>query len=119
MSKAASLMIAALRGAVDCTGAGEGTSLPLDQVIENHSVQLSWSGTGTLSALIVALEGSLDGANFFALNTAHECTGAEITAKAALFHVTLVPVAYVRYNVTTITESVAGTVLLKILWCGC
>jgi hypothetical protein len=72
-----------------------------------HAVQFVF--TGAMTALVADLEGSLDGVTFFSLGT-KTFSEAELTAKAALLHVTGKLVEYVRINITTYTGTGAVTV---------
>lgn len=119
MARSALMDVKTLRGAVDITTTETGSTHQLEEIAEEHTVQVSWSVTSTraITALTIDLEGSLDGTNWFQL-ASHALESAAITAKADMFHVTCKPVAYVRQKVSAITLSGTGTALLKILYAG-
>jgi len=119
MPRSALLDVITLRGAVDITTTGAEGSCQLEEIKEDHTLQVSWSVTSTraISALSVDLEGSLDGSSWFQLGQI-AASGTEITNKAAIEHYTGKPVAYVRANVTAITLTGTGTALLKLLYTG-
>lgn len=73
-----------------------------------HTVQTVF--TGSITALTIDLEGSLDGTTFFQL-AQDAFSEAEITAKAAMFHVVDKLVEYIRINISTLTGT--GTVTCK------
>lgn len=70
------------------------------------------SGT-TCTGLVIDLEGSVTGNNWFAL-ASHTFTSAERTAKAAMFHVVDKPVMFIRTNITTLTKTGANAVTVSI-----
>lgn len=93
---------------VTTTGAG-----PAVQIcgVANIGVQVVFTNSGgSCTALVVAIEGSLDGVNYQALTTAHTFSGGELTAKAALFAINNFPVDYIRANVTTLTQTGTTTI---------
>lgn len=95
-------MKAILSGA---TGTGAGKLFQVNTSI--HTVQVVF--TGTISALSIAIEGSIDGTNIVALET-HALTGDEISAKKSMFHIVNRLVEYVRANITVLTGAGAVTV---------
>jgi len=97
-------MKALLSGA---TETGAGSLWKLSNSTDIHTVQVVF--TGTITALTVALEGSIDEDNIAVLQT-HALSDAEISAKAAMFHVVNKLVEYVRINITTFTGSGSVTV---------
>jgi len=87
------------------TGTGAGKLFQVSTSI--HTIQVVF--TGTISALSVAIEGSIDGANIFALET-HELSSEELAAKKVMFHIVNKLVEYVRVNITVLTGAGAVTV---------
>jgi len=80
----------------------------LEHASEIHSIQVTF--TGSITALVISIEGSLDGTNFVSL-ASHTLTAAEISAKLSLFHIVNKLVSYVRGNITTLTGT--GTVTVE------
>ena len=72
-----------------------------------HCIQAKF--TGTVSALTISVEGSLDGESFFEL-AAHTLTAAEISAKVAMFEIINKLSEYIRINLTTYTGTGPVTV---------
>lgn len=97
-----------LLNAADATGAG-GAVLASPQN-SNHTYQITITGTPT--AVTVALEGSLDGDTWAAIDT-HVMSAGELSAAAALVFVTASPVQAVRANLTTLTGGTSPTVTVK------
>ena len=89
------------------TETGAGSLWKLKESSDVHTVYAKF--TGTITALTVALEGSIDGTNIVALTT-HEFTASEISAKQAMFHVVNKLVEYVRINITVLTGTGSVTV---------
>lgn len=93
----------------------DATSPSLLSESTNHSVQFFWTNAGgSVTALDVDLEGSLDGTNWSVL-ASHAATAGEITAKKGMFHVLSKPVTYVRV-VADITDS--GTTTYSVVYEG-
>ena len=67
----------------------------------------------TCTALVIDLEGSVTGVNYFAL-ASHTFSSAERTAKCAMFHLADKPVEYVRTNITTLTKTGANDVAVSV-----
>jgi hypothetical protein len=65
------------------------------------------------TALVVAVEGSITGVNYFAIGS-HNFSSAERTAKCCLFHVVDKPIVYVRTNITKLTSTGVGDVRVTI-----
>jgi hypothetical protein len=89
------------------TAPGAGNSIKV-RGFSFHTLQTTF--TGTVTALTVDLEGSLDGTSWFQLGEKIFSAG-ELTAKAALLHVTDKLVNHVRANITTYTGT--GSVTAK------
>ena len=92
---------------VDATGAGSSVSIVRNmvRVARDHTVSIIWTDTsGSITAMVIDLEGSINGSDFHVLAT-HTLTSAERTAKKAMFHVKEMAVSYVRANITTLTET--------------
>jgi hypothetical protein len=93
---------------VVATGAGAGCTHP--HVASIHTVVIHFiDADSSVSAVTVDLEGSISGENisdadakWFQLAT-HVLTGAELTAKQAMFHVANKAVKRVRANITVLT----------------
>ena len=101
--------MASLNLTATATGAGEST--PISNPVGTHACHIvTTTAGGAVTAVTVALEGSLDGVNWVVLGT-HAFTAGEITAEQALFFITGAPVAYVRFNITTLTST--GTTTVK------
>jgi hypothetical protein len=96
------------------TSTGAGSAYLLHRISDNFTAQVIVTTDGTLTAITVDIETSLDGTNWAAVAT-HVFSAAEITAKHAIFHVVDKPVQYVRANITTLTESGTTTVDAYIL----
>ncbi len=92
------------------TATGAGSAIAATRTID-HSLQVTF--TGTVTALTIDLEGSLDGVDWFSLTngTGYAFTAAEITAKAALVNVSDSLVNNVRANITTYTGTGAVTAI--------
>lgn len=109
--------VIALLKNVGATGAGVGqfhnTNAP-------YTVQVKFTNTGgSVTALSVALEGSLDGVNYSSLHdlgTPFAFSASELTAKSAMYHISNRDVFYVRGNVTTLTAT--GTTAITMLFQG-
>lgn len=67
----------------------------------------------TCNALVVAVEGSITGNNYFAL-ASHTFTAAERAAKCSMFHVVDKPVVFIRTNITTLSSTGVGDVRVTI-----
>jgi hypothetical protein len=98
------------------------------QIAEGESRSRKWmvtSGTVTIEAyfeedagttctdLIIELEGSLTGLNYFTL-AAHKFTKLERTNKCAMFHVIDKPIMWLKTNIVTLTKTGAGDVKVTI-----
>ena len=85
------------------------------------AIEIGWAVTGTgtpdkaITALVVAIEGSLTGTTYQALDTALTLSAPEITALYALRFIVDKPTQFIRANVTTCTiTGTTGTVTLTI-----
>lgn len=99
---------------VDATGAGSSVSIVagLVRVAAKHTYTVKWTDiSGSITVLVVALEGSINGVDFHQLAT-NTLDAGERTAKKAMFHVVDKPVSHVRANITTLTET--GTHLIYV-----
>jgi hypothetical protein len=65
------------------------------------------------TALVVAVEGSITGDNYFAL-ASHTLTAAERTAQCSMFHVVDKPIVSIRTNITTLTSTGVGDVRVTV-----
>lgn len=107
-----------LLDAVSSTGAGStktagdvGFSWKMPNgIMSNFTVTAVASAATT--AITIDLEGSLDDTTWFQL-ASHVFDAAEITAKAAMFHVINKPVVYIRGNMTAFTQAGSETVTVK------
>ena len=81
----------------------------------NFTIEASFTeGTATTcTALVIDIDGSVTGNNYFAL-ASHTFTAAERTAKCAMFHVADKPVEYMRTNITTLTKTGTNDVAVSI-----
>lgn len=86
-----------------------------------HTVQLTFTeSAGTVTAMTIDIEGSLDDTNFFAI-ASHDLTAAELAdtqgstvTGSAMFHIVNRQVRYVRAKVASVTGEGAGdTITLK------
>ena len=75
--------------------------------VDTHTLHVVF--TGSISALTVAIEGSINGTDVVALAT-HELATEEISAKSSMFHIVNKLVEYVRVNITVMTGSGSVTV---------
>jgi len=85
--------------------AGENASILKVSGKKDHTVSVSFTTSGSVSAMTVSLEGSIDGGLTWHDLAAHSLTGTELTNGCALFHVTDKIVDLVRVNLDAITES--------------
>lgn len=99
--------------AVTSTGAGT-TIMSLPQIPDTVTAVVDFTDVGgSISALTVDIEGSVDGINFSSIiNTTggHAFTAAEITDTVATFKHVSPGVSIFRLNVTTKTDSGTGTI---------
>lgn len=101
------------------TGDGVSSPLFLASPIDTHTVQVSWTGAGSISAMTIDLEGSLNnrGADTIQWLTlgSYALTATDLTNKNAMFHVDGKLVNSVRANIASITkvDPVAITVLYQ------
>jgi len=93
--------------AVRVTGAG--------RPAENHTVAAVVTDADTsITALNIAIDGSLDGTNYYELAN-HDFSAGELTALAAMFHTVNKPVNYIKVRVASHTGAAAGD-LITILY---
>jgi hypothetical protein len=88
------------------TGVGSTISLTR-QGVKTHTVQVFI--TGGPSDVVIELQGSIDGSNWFTL-AEHTFSAAELSASQAMFHVTGRLVHHVRPNLTTLTGGTSPAV---------
>ena len=94
--------------------------LDLKEPARSFGIEIGWAVTGALAdkaitALVVAIEGSLTGTTYQALDTAITLSAPEITALYALRFIVDKPTQFIRANVTTCTiTGNTGTVTLTI-----
>lgn len=115
MGKAASLSVGKLLDQAVTTTL-TGTTLMLDEVAEDFGIQYSWTATGdkAVTALVMAIEGSLDGTQFVTLAT-ETADATELSNKLGLFFISGMPVIALRVSLTTVTiTGSTGTVTLTI-----
>ena len=87
------------------TVTGASSALRAGNGKETHTLQTVFTNSGgSVTALVVALEMSLDNSNWSAVFT-HTFTAAELSAKFAQFSVTGITTRYTRANITTLTET--------------
>lgn len=90
------------------TAVGAGTSVRLKKGVQEHTVQVIITGTPT--AVVVALESSLnDGTTWNTIGT-YTLTAGDLTAGSAMYHVDNKPSELVRMNLTTLTGGTSPTV---------
>ncbi len=65
------------------------------------------------TALVIDLEGSITGLNYFAL-ASHTLTATELTAKCCMFHVVDKPIKWIESNITTLTQTGVGDVSVTV-----
>ena len=100
------------------TGAGD--VVAFGKPVSSFGIEIEWTVTGTgadkaVTALVVALEGSITGTTYEALDTAITLSGGQLTAKYALSRIIDKPCAFIRANPTTVTiTGSTGTVTLTI-----
>ena len=81
-----------------------------------HTVSVFFTNSGgSVTALAVSLEGSLDGSNFFELGS-HTFDATDLSAQGAMFHVAHKPVEYVRARITSLAET--GTTAVYVDYSG-
>ena len=77
------------------------------------SVSVQFNLTGDPTAAVIDIEGSLDGVNFTALDS-HTASVGELAAFSGLYFIADKPVKYIRANVTTLTFTTAGTIIISL-----
>lgn len=99
------------------TASGVGTGSRLAYPSTSFTLQTTYTegGGGSISALTIDLEGSLDGTTYFQL-AQQAFSAAEITAKAQMFHVVDKPVLFLRGNVSTLTKTGTCAITTKCLY---
>lgn len=110
VSSAASILL--LNG-VEATGTSSAVYLENSNPI---TVDLYWTNSdGAVTALTIDVEGSSDNSHYHQL-ASHALNANEITAKAAAFHVTDKLFDYVRFNITTLTETGTTSVYARLTY---
>lgn len=105
-------LVLTLLDGVEITGASASSTFGQRR---EHTTQVVFTNSGgSLTALILDLEGSLDGISWFQLDT-KTFSSAEITAKGTMFHTVNRVVGYIRVNITTLTETGTTAVTVKYL----
>ena len=94
----AEVLLSAIAGSYTGAGGSLGLTTRLFPMPNCYTWQTIIGGTGSLSALTVNLEGSLDGTNFFTLDQSTNTSGEGR-------HVTNKPIRYVRANIAVSTVS--------------
>lgn len=95
----------------DATGVGDSVSLGAFAT-DAHTVEMYYTITGgTITALTIALEGSLDNNRFYTLGS-HTFSGDELTAQRAIMFITGKTVNYVRANITTLTRTGTASIFV-------
>ncbi len=89
------------------TGPGQAWAVPLRAAGQFGRYTWQVIPTGTFTALTVTLEGSLDGATWFTLDTINSVTGGAASVSAA-------PVNFLRANVTTFTGGTNVSAMLTL-----
>lgn len=69
--------------------------------------------TGDPLSGVIDIEGSLDGVNFVAIDS-HTVSAPELAAFSGLYFIADKPVKYIRANVSTLTFTTAGSVIISI-----
>jgi hypothetical protein len=111
-----------LLDAVSVTGAGSTFNLPVifphapgglaNVTPSQHAIQVTFTESGgTVTALTINIEGSIDEINFTTL-ISHIFTATEITAKTALFTIIAIPIPLIRANITVLTNT--GTAYVSV-----
>ena len=97
------------------TATGTGVAHQLVTPSGTMTIETSFTtGVGTTcTALVIVIEGSVTGVNYFAL-ASHAFTSAERTIKCAMFHIVDKQIEYVRSNITTLTKTGANNVAVSI-----
>lgn len=99
-----------LRLVTSATGTTTGSSTEVKRVSKAITVACDFSNSGgSCTALTIALQGSIDGANFYEL-AEHAFTAGELTALKAMFHVANKPIKFVKGQIKTLTDTGTTTV---------
>ena len=104
--------------AVTASGAGASKSLGVFNIdVDRKGVPDGWTmevkTTAASTAVVIDLEGSIDGGTTFFQLARHTFTAGELTAKQAMIHVVEKGVLAVRANLITFTRSAAETLTAK------
>jgi len=83
----------------DVSAVGAGNPHSKHKYISDTTYQVV--GTGTLTAVTVDIEGSIDGETYFQIGQ-HVLTAGQLTAKKAMFHIAGKPVKSWLANITTL-----------------
>ena len=94
------------------TAAGE-FSPKLAAQAADKTIVVQAIATGDPTAIIVDVEGSLDGLKWAVLES-HTFTSGELTDLSAFFYVTNKPAVWIRVNASTLTFTTSGTLTIKI-----
>jgi len=99
---------------LSATATGAGSPFLINRVA-THTMQMSFTNAGgSCTALVVDLEGSIDGANWAQIDT-HTFSGPELAAKVALSFASGKLVLFVRANIITLTDTGVTTVIVSYL----
>lgn len=102
-------------GSVSAVGV-VGNSVEMAQFVDGYTAQMmnvQFIMTGDPLTGVIDMEGSLDGTNWFVIDS-HTVAAGEITALGGMYFVIDKPVKHLRANVSTLTFTTAGTVQVSI-----
>jgi hypothetical protein len=86
--------------------AGASNPYRVGHIQRNHVVQINLASNGTLSALTVALQGSLDNSNWNTLESRTVASASSVSTDR--FKVYDAPTKYIRANITTYTSATSA-----------
>lgn len=89
------------------TSTGASSVWGFRQNATDHTIQSTITGSPTV--VVLDLEGSLDEVTWFTL-ASHSFSAAELSAQAAMFHVTNKLAKHIRLNLATLTGGASPTV---------
>ena len=88
---------------VNASAIGSGIATFDTGAAKTHAIQAVWT-SGTLTALTLVIEGTVDGTTFDALKT-YVASASEIAAKKLMFHLADQNVLKIRATITKLTDS--------------
>jgi len=92
---------------------GAGNSFVLPYTVKDHTIDCYFTNSGgSVTALTVNLEGSIDGSRWFIL-ASYSFTSDDLSNKQTMFHATDKMVTYIRANITTLTETGTTAVYVR------